>query len=122
MLYRRGLNRHNVITGRSVHNQRIELNQVVSFDCVNLFNFMEEHDVLDSLNDLHLFCLHYIYLPIIERATSEFQSQWNNHSLSTHSSSQTPLQLLQRGIVINVGMHNPIMNGVCHIDRDLDSY
>lgn len=78
------LNRKNVITGRSVHNQRIErlwaeLNRVEAYYYIDLFSFMEEEGILNSLCKLNLFCLHYIYLPRVQGSVQEFRNQWNNH-------------------------------------------
>lgn len=63
---------------------------------------MENQGILDSTNERHLFCLHYIYLPRVQRATAEFRNQWNNHGLSTQGT-QTPLQLWQRGVLSCAG-------------------
>ena len=64
-----------VIVGRSVHNQRIErlwrdvYVGITSTYC-HLFWHLEQIGLLDVLDDIHLFCLHYVYIPVIKVATN----------------------------------------------------
>lgn len=53
---------------------------------------LEREGILDPLNDTDLFCLHYVYLPRLNRNLAEFVSAHNNHKISTEESN-TPAQL-----------------------------
>ena len=63
-----GTQEHHVITGSSVHNQRIEhlwrdLNENVTRCYRNLFYYMEENTILDPLSKKHFYASHYVYVP-----------------------------------------------------------
>lgn len=100
-----------MITGSSTHNQRIErlwVDMHKSVTCLfyNLFYFLEQHDLLDPLNEPHLFALHYIFIPRINQALKAFQEGWNHHGmrivshLSPHQQfKRRALELHQSGLV-----------------------
>ncbi|KAK0138682.1 hypothetical protein N1851_024773 [Merluccius polli] len=88
---------HSVLTGSSVHNQRIErfnrdLNRNCSHVFAPIFYELESLEALNVDNDTDLFSLHYVYIPRINRTLDEFKSAFNNHSISTEGN-RTPVQL-----------------------------
>lgn len=101
MLHHRGVERRSVLVGSSVHNQRIERLWKDSHRCVTsmfyrLFYYLEQNNLLNPITEEHLFALHYVFLPRINRALKQFQAAWNDHGVRTERG-QTPNQLFTAG-------------------------
>lgn len=103
MIENRGLNRGSHIAGTSVHNQRIERLWRDVFSHVlqlyySLFYFLEDNGLLDCELDSDLYALHFVFVPLINRALKQFQDAYNNHSLRTEHH-WTPLMIWTNGIL-----------------------
>lgn len=99
----RGPGRGSFITGRSVHNQRIErLWRDVFSSCTghlyHMFYSMEDEGLLDPVDEVDLFALHFVFIPRINQQLEAFKAAYCRHRLRTEHN-RTPLQLWTRGIM-----------------------
>ena len=80
MLENRGLDRGSMITGSSVHSCRVErahrdIYAGVLCQFANIFHGMEDMGLLDPLSEVHLFALHFVYIPRVNKALQHFTAQ-----------------------------------------------
>jgi hypothetical protein len=112
-----------MITGASIHNQRIErlwrdVHQSVTILYYRLFYFLESQQLLDPLNEIHLYALQYVYLPRIGHALDIFREGWNHHSIRTENN-LTPHQLYAQGAL---SMHSSGLSALDFLDEVDDMY
>ena len=106
MLEHRGEGRGSNVTGSSVHNCRVERSHrdiyagvLTFYSCI--FEAMEDDGILDVLNDVHLYSLHHVFIPRINKSLQEFVFQMNNRPVSSEKN-KSPLQMWQEGMLENM--------------------
>ena len=63
---------------------------------------LEAEGMLDPLYEVHLYCLHFIFLPRINDTLTQWMRAWNMHRMHSEHG-QSPLQLWTSGLQAHFG-------------------
>ena len=107
-----------IITGRSVHNQRIErLWRDLYSGCIGffykLFYDMEDEGLLVSDDVCDLYALHAVFLPIIQNQLDVFREGWAHHRMRTCNNC-TPSQMWFQGL-LTVDSNSSALTGLTQV-------
>ena len=72
---------------------------------------MERLGVLDPSNESHLWCLHLVFIPLVNKHLTLWKNGWIQHPLQTEKN-KTPMQLWVQGL-------NAIFGGASTIAREV---
>eukprot|EP00794_Sanderia_malayensis_P020843 gene20843-22886_t len=89
-------------------------------DPTMLFYGLEDLDILNVLNDVHVFALHKVFIPMINNCLKEFCEQMNHRPLSTERN-RSLLQLFTGGILSNMHLGSVAIDSVLNPEV-LESY
>jgi hypothetical protein len=100
--------------GKSTHNQRIErLWRDVFEGCLSLFyqifQYLETQNLLNVDDDIHMWCLRFVYLPMLNNHLQIWKSSWVHHPLRT-AGNKSPMQLWILGLHSSNFGHRAIGN------------
>jgi hypothetical protein len=107
-----------VFIGSSPHNQRIErwwryLKDTYINSCLSLFKDMRDSGVLDLSDAIHIECLRFCFIPVIQTDLDMVRDAWNNHRIrkqNTLCPSDRPLILY----------NYPELFGCCDMKMEVD--